>query len=144
MKGRWPKAEFVNGKTPASFHLQLRAYGLLWKMAPRRFDLFANMLNHVPVKAMLAAIKLEHWMIEDDMLYKRVPETKDVNSILYFCKFILAVIEGENILPRKSLARHVAFYREIVLRLIKTGQLPDESIEQFDYTYSQDMHRLAC
>jgi hypothetical protein len=130
-----------NGKAN---RLQLRAYGLVCRMKPRRFDLFANMLDHVPVKAILAAIKLEHWMIEDDMLYKRVPETKDVNSILYFCQFIIAVIEGETILPRRSLARHVAFYREIVLRLIKTGQLPDESIEQFDHAYSQDTHSLAC
>jgi hypothetical protein len=114
-------------------------------MAPRRFDSFAHTLDNLPVQSMLGAIKLEYWMLENDLLYKRVSETKDVDSIRHFCQFIIAVIEGDTILPRQSPARHVAFYRETVLRLIRAGELPDGALKQFDHVYSPDIsQRMAC
>ena len=65
-------------------------------------------------------------------------ETREVDSILYFCKFVIAVSEGDTVEPRQSSAKHVAFYREIVVRLIRAGELRSDALEQFDHVYPSD------
>jgi hypothetical protein len=114
-------------------------------MSPHRFDLFTQTIDHVPVKAIVDAVKLEHGVIEEDLLYKRVPETKEVDSILHFCKFIIAAIEGDNVVPCQLPVRHVAYYREVVLRLIRAGELPDATLERFDRVcFSNVLQRMTC
>jgi hypothetical protein len=99
------------------------------------FESFKRMMEHIPPKAMVKAIELEHEMLEDDLLYKRVAETRDIFSILSFCKFINAVAQKDNILPVALPARQVAFYRAVVNQLIRGGELPFDAKEQFDFTF---------
>jgi hypothetical protein len=111
----------------------------------RRFDLFVHIIDRTPTNTVLDAIKLEHWMLEDDLLYKRVAETREVDSILHFCQFIAAVTEEDKILPVKLPAKHITFYRNVLLRLIEAGELPATAKEQFNDTFGSDyLKAIAC
>jgi hypothetical protein len=100
------------------------------------FNAFKEMVDHIPAKAIRKAIETEHLMLEEDLLYKRIPETKEVDSILSFCQFIMAVAQKDIITPMKVPARHFVCYRRIVQRLIKAGELSVDAITQFDLTFS--------
>jgi hypothetical protein len=103
------------------------------------FDSFSEMVNGLPASVLLKAIKLQHRMFEEDLLYKRVPESPEVDSVLNFCQFITAVSNQDDFCPviRLSL-EHFAFYRGIVIRLIEADKIPVEAKAQFDLAFSLD------
>jgi len=100
------------------------------------FETFVEMINGIPAAGILKAIELEHGMLEDDLLHKRIPETLEVNSILCFCQFIKAVRAEGNTNPVVLPTDHIAFYRKVVTRLIEAGKLPLEAKRQFDLKFS--------
>ncbi|HEY5297125.1 MAG TPA: hypothetical protein VIK59_04310 [Verrucomicrobiae bacterium] len=102
------------------------------------FDSFRGMVNDIPVKGIPRAIQLEHGMVERDLLYKRAVDMEEAESVLSFCKFFEAVTHGATILPTRLPLQHVAFYREVVVRLIEAGELPLKAKSQFDRTFSAD------
>jgi hypothetical protein len=106
------------------------------KMKALLFDAFKRMIDKVPAKVIRKAIKTEHLLLEDDLLYKRIPETREVDSILSFCPFIKAAAENDIISPMLLPARHFACYRKIVKRLIRANELSAKAMEQFELTFS--------
>ncbi len=95
------------------------------------------MIDDIPAKAIPRAIEREHGMLEDDVLHKRIPDSeKDVDSILSFCRFFRATSEGGYILPVFLPWAHIAFYSEVVKRLIRAGELPWFAQERFEQTFN--------
>jgi hypothetical protein len=113
-------------------------------MTTHLFQSFAEMLNGLPAAVIRKAMDLENRMLEKDLLYKRVPETDEVISILSFCQFIKAAAAGDNISSAESSPDHVAIYRKVVKRLIEAGELPTDAAGQFDFTFSsRSLNALA-
>jgi hypothetical protein len=108
------------------------------------FESFKRMIERIPPKAVFKAIELEHEMLEDDLLYKRVAETRDIVSILIFCKFINAAAQKDNIIPVTLPTKEVVFYRAVVKRLIRIGKLPAAAREQFDITFTPDFQKTLA
>src|ERR1700689_2723807 len=104
-------------------------------MKSRLFGSFSSMIASIPVNGIPGALELEHRMLEDDLLYKRIPNTQEVASVLSFCQFIGAFADGDNIFSVELPNDHVAFYREVVIRLIEAGELPTNAKERFDRTF---------
>ena len=114
-------------------------YARGYDASPHLFESFARMIDSLPAEGILKAIKLEHLMLEKDLLYKRVAETEDVDSILFFCQFINAASGEDNMLRVELPAAHVAFYRKTVGRLIEAGELRAEVMKKFDLTFSSGL-----
>jgi hypothetical protein len=109
------------------------------------FETFQKMINSVPAKMVRRVVETERLMLEEDLLYKRVKETREVDSLLSFCQFIRAVAENDMITPMMLPARHFACYWEIVKRLIKAGELSANATLQFDLTFSSGFSKtFAC
>jgi hypothetical protein len=104
-------------------------------MKAHLFESFAEMIANVPVKGILRAIELEHWMLEDDLLRKRISSLEEAVSILSFCQFVKAVSEGENIFAAEIPAQHRMFFRNIISKLVMAGELPADAKYKFDLTF---------
>jgi hypothetical protein len=103
------------------------------------FDSFSEMINGLPASVLLKAIELEHRMLEEDLLYKRIPESAEVDSVLSFCEFIAAVSNQDDFCPVIKLSlEHIAFYRGVIIRLIEADKIPVEAKAQFDLAFSLD------
>jgi hypothetical protein len=96
------------------------------------FQTFCEMLDSIPIKAVLRAVEAERKMVEDDLDKKRTEPDEYVTSVLGFCNFLMLAVYGVygsiNCLPRA----HRAFYSKIVRRLVEAGELPPEIIGHFD------------
>ncbi len=111
------------------------------------FEIFAETLDGMPPPAALNFLKRIHQNIEDALLYKRLDDTLEVNSVLSFCQFMNLVMEEEMIFPIDGLpTRHVAFYGKTVLRLIEAGEIPRTAKKKFDAAFSATFLRnlAAC
>jgi hypothetical protein len=105
-------------------------------MKPHFFESFRWMIDDIPAKAIPCAIEREHGMLEDDLLHKRIPDSeRDVDSVLSFCRFVRATGDGGYILPVELPLAHIEFYREVVKRLIRAGELPWYGQERFEETF---------
>jgi len=106
-------------------------------MKNRLFEVFAGMIDGTPAKAIIRAVELERWMLEDDLRLGRVSAYEETTaSVLCFCQFVNAVIHGGVIPSVKLPVAHVVFYRKTVMRLIEVGALPHNAKGQFDETFS--------
>jgi hypothetical protein len=103
------------------------------------FESFAKMIDRVPDKEILKAIELEQGMLEDDFIYKSSLETPEVDSILSFCLFVNASMDGDSISPVELPSRHVEAYRKIVWRLVGAGEKPYGLKNEFDLTYNSGL-----
>ena len=103
------------------------------------FKSFAEMIDNISAKAIPKAIELEQQMLEDDLLHERISSAREAASILSFCRFITALIQGENVSSGALPAVHIVFYRKIVARLIEARELPFNAKEQFDATFSSGL-----
>jgi hypothetical protein len=106
------------------------------------FELFVETVNRIPSKAVLSLLKREHDTILDALRYQRIKETPDINSILRFCQFMNTVVDEAAISPTIELPiKHVAFYRNIVTRLIEAGEIPEATKAKFDTVFSSGFLR---
>jgi hypothetical protein len=100
------------------------------------FETFCEMLESIPIKAVLRAVAAERRMVEDDLDKKRTERDEYVSSVLGFCNFLMlavcGVYESVALLPRE----HRAFYRKIVQRLVDAGELPPEITGPFEKIFS--------
>jgi hypothetical protein len=109
--------------------------------SPHLFATFAKIIDSFPAGEILKAIELEHLMLEENLLYKRVVETEDTDSILFFCQFVNAVVDEDNILFVELPVAHVTFYRKTLRRLIDAGELGADAMKKFDLTFSSEFAR---
>jgi hypothetical protein len=100
------------------------------------FESFCEMLESIPIKAVLRAVAAERKMVEDDLEKKRTEPDEYVFSVLGFCNFLMlavcGVYESVALLP----AEHRAYYRKIVQRLVEAGELPSEITGHFEKIFS--------
>ena len=96
---------------------------------------FAHMIEKIPPEAQLRAIKLEQRMLEEDLLHKRIPKSRDVVSLLSFCSFVEAATQGFDYPAVKLPIKHVSVYRQIINKLVKAGQLPQAVKTKFDFSF---------
>jgi hypothetical protein len=100
------------------------------------FESFCELLETVPVKAVVRAADAERKMVEDDLEKKRTEPDEYVTSVLSFCKFLsLGTLGIRASLPALPV-EHCAFYRKIVQRLVEAGELPLEIQRYFDAIFS--------
>ena len=100
-------------------------------------------MDNISAKAIPKAIELEQRMLEDDLLHERISSAKEAASILSFCRFITALIQGEDVSPGALPAVHIVSYRKIVTRLIEAGKLSFNAGEQFDAAFSGSLKAWA-
>ena len=100
------------------------------------FNSFARMIRGMPPKAIPRALDLQCKMLNNDATNERFDVKEDVLSILCFGRFMRLARTGgvhcfENPLPLD----HVEFYKEIIVRLVKAKELPEQAMNQFDYAF---------
>jgi|GEM_PF-1014940 len=100
------------------------------------FDAFCEMLESIPIKAVLRAVDAERKMVEEDLEKKRTEPDENVVSVLGFCNFLtLAVCGVYPALPHLPF-EHRRFYRGIVQRLVMAGEIPSDVQNHFDEIFS--------
>ena len=101
------------------------------------FELFAETIENMPPQAVLNFLRRIHGTIEEALLYKRIDETTETDSILCFCQFMNLVAEEDIIFPMDGLPiRHVALYAKVVRRLVEAREIPVTSKAKFDAVFS--------
>lgn len=90
------------------------------------FETFCDLLETVPVKAIVRAADAERRMLQDDLAAKRTPLDEESMSVLEFCNFLIDAAHGLPFLPPVWPTDHSAFYQRIIQRLIDAGGLPAE------------------
>jgi hypothetical protein len=100
------------------------------------FESFCDMLESIPVKAVLRAVDVERKMVEDDLRKKRTERDEYVTSVLSFCNFLMLAVCGNYAAIPGLPADHRAFYSKIVQRLVDAGELPSEIKGHLDEIFS--------
>jgi len=96
------------------------------------FESFCEMLESIPIKAVLRAVDAERKMMEDDLSKKRTERDESVSSVLGFCNFLMSAVCGVYDSIATLPAGHRAFYSRIVQQLVDAGELPAEITAHFD------------
>lgn len=105
------------------------------------FETFCEMLESIPIKAVLRAADAERRMVEDDLEKKRAEPDENSLSVLSFCDFLLRSVSGGCASLPALPVEHCAFYRKIVHRLAEAGELPPEIVEQFDVFFCRALSK---
>ncbi len=101
------------------------------------FERFTTMIDGLPAKGVVAAVRLERQMLEDDMAHKRTLPIEDTRSIVAFSNFLENASDDTASIVRKPVPmHHLGFYRSTVKRLVEAGELPDESFTLFDKAFA--------
>lgn len=90
------------------------------------FESFCEMLESIPIKAVLRAADAERRMVEDDLKKKRTEPDEHVTSVLGFCNFLTLAVSGIYASIPVLPFEHRAFYTRIVHQLIDAGELSSE------------------
>lgn len=101
------------------------------------FETFCEMLESIPVKAVVRAADAERKMVEDDLRKNRTVPDFYVDSILDFCNFLTSTVAGIQVTLPVFPVEHCAFYRKIVQRLVDAGELPAEIVGEFERIFSK-------
>jgi hypothetical protein len=106
-------------------------------MTSRQIEMFSEMLESLPVKAVIHAAAVQRRMVQTDLEMKRTSVNKESLSILGFCTFLIDAAQGiQSVIPAWPI-EHCAFYRHVVQKLVEAGELPPRVKEQFDFTFSR-------
>jgi hypothetical protein len=101
-------------------------------MGHRLFETFCEMIDSLPPKAVLKAVAIERFMLEEDLAQGRTVPSDDTTSILTFCRFLGDAARGWLTLSRTIPAGHWTFYGKTVERLVAAGELPRGAQEDFE------------
>src|SRR5579862_9624778 len=100
------------------------------------FESFCDMLESIPIKAVLRAADAERKMVEDDLKKKRTEPDESVISVLGFCNFLTFAVRGIYASIPALPNEHRLFYRRIVQQLVEAGELPSDIKGHFDKLFS--------
>jgi hypothetical protein len=100
------------------------------------FERFSAMVERLPTKAVVSAMRLERQMLEDDLARKRTVQMDEVSSIIAFCNFIENVADAHHARYVLVPIQHIGFYRATVKRLIEAGEVTYEAGALFDAAFS--------
>ncbi len=99
------------------------------------------MIESLPIKAVVSAVDAERRMVQEDLDRTRTPETEDIRSVLNFCEFVAAVVQGVESPASHVPAEHLGFYREMVRKLVAARQLPVDAGEQIDRAFTESFFK---
>jgi hypothetical protein len=105
------------------------------------FESFCEMLESIPIKAVLRAVEAERKMVEDDLEKKRTEPDEYVASVLGFCNFLMLAVCGIYSAIPALPSDHRAFYSKMVQRLVDAGELPAEIKDHLDEIFSTTDHK---
>jgi hypothetical protein len=105
------------------------------------FETFCEMLESIPIKAVMRAADAERKMVEDDLEKKRTVPDLYVDSVLGFCNFLASAVAGIHATLPVFPVEHCAFYRKIVQRLVDAGELPVEIVGEFERIFSRALSK---
>jgi hypothetical protein len=100
------------------------------------FESFCEMLEGIPIKAVIRAADAERRMVEEDLKKKRADPDECVVSVLGFCNFLTLAVRGIYASLASLPAEHRAFYARIVQQLADAGELPAEIKGHFGQIFS--------
>ncbi|HLP78848.1 MAG TPA: hypothetical protein VK327_18245 [Candidatus Paceibacterota bacterium] len=103
-------------------------------MSSRLFETFCELLETLPVKAVIRAADAERRMVQNDLDFKRLPPDQDSLSVLGFCNFLVNTAQGIQLSLPIWPTEHCEFYRRIVRKLVDAGELPPAVENRFDRT----------
>ena len=105
-------------------------------MAVQLFETFAKTISNLPSECVLKALDSECKMLEIDNENNRLEGFEDALSIFSFRQFLRMAREGQAMqCVRRLPLDHIEFYKETIVRLVHSGQIPKMAMEQFDYTF---------
>ena len=96
------------------------------------FETFCETIDGFPPKAVLKAVAIERFMLEEDLAQGRTLPSDDSASILTFCRFLEGTALGWLVLPRTIPMGQWMFYIKIVEQLVAARELPREAKEEFE------------
>ncbi|HEX4263613.1 MAG TPA: hypothetical protein VH597_04685 [Verrucomicrobiae bacterium] len=99
------------------------------------FESFCEMLESIPIKAVLRAADAERKMVEEDLKRKRAEPDEGVISVLCFCNFLSLAMRGIHASLSALPFEHQAFYARIVQQLVDAGELPSGIKSHFERTF---------
>lgn len=99
------------------------------------FETFCEMIDGLPPKAVLQAVAVERFMLEEDLAQGRTLPNDDTGSILSFCRFLEDAAHDELVLPSTMSMEHWVFYGKTVERLVAVGELPHEVQDGFETAF---------
>ena len=105
------------------------------------FETFCEMLESIPIKAIVRAVDAERKMVQEDLEKRRTVPDLYVDSILDFCNFLTSAVAGIHVTLPVFPVEHCAFYRKIVQRLVDAGELPAELVDKFERIFSRALSR---
>jgi hypothetical protein len=100
------------------------------------FESFCDMLESIPVKAVVRAADAERRMVENDLECKRTEPDECVTSVLSFCNFLNLAVAGIYASVPALPFEHRTFYSKVVLRLVEAGELPSEIRNHLEEIFS--------
>jgi hypothetical protein len=109
-----------------------RSYIMNWGL----FESFCEMLDGIPIKAVLRAADAERKMVEEDLKKKRAEPDECIVSVLGFCNFLMLAVRGIYASLPALPFEHRAFYGRIVQQLVDAGELPAEIKSHFERIFS--------
>ena len=108
------------------------------------FETFCEMLESIPIKAVVRAADAERRMVEEDLEKKRAEPDEYVISVLGFCNFLVLAVRGIYASVPALPVAHCAFYRKIVERLVAAGELPFETMARFERIFSSALYKALA
>lgn len=100
------------------------------------FESFCEMLESIPIKAVLRAADAERKMVEEDLKKKRAEPDECIVSVLGFCNFLSLAVRGIYASLPALPFEHRTFYARIVQQLVDAGELPVEIKSHFERIFS--------
>ena len=111
-------------------------------MSSHPFETFCEMIESLPPKAVLRAVAIERFMLEEDLAVGRTSPDDETGLILSFCRFLEEAARGELIVPRTMPPGHWTFYGKIVEQLAAAGELPRKVKEDFETEFHSAFSRI--
>ncbi|HXS68242.1 MAG TPA: hypothetical protein VN761_05330 [Candidatus Polarisedimenticolia bacterium] len=96
------------------------------------FESFCELLENIPIKAVVRAADAERKMVEDDLRNKRTEPDENVTSVLGFCNFLTLAVHGSHPSLPGFPYEHRVFYASVVRRLVDAGVLSPEFKGEFE------------
>ncbi len=115
-------------------------------MSSRLYETFCDLLESLPVKAIVRAADAERRMVQNDLRMRRISLDDYCVSVLEFCNFVVDSARGWKFSQPLWPAEHSEFYRGVVRRLVEAGELPAEVLERLESPMfcSRDAHCAAA
>ena len=108
------------------------------------FESFCEMLEGIPIKAVLRAADAERRMVEEDLQKKRAEPNECINSVLGFCNFLTLAVRGIYASLAALPVEHRLFYGRIVQQLVDAGELPAEVKSHLEEIFSTSANKTGA